>query len=128
MACEQMRQVTETLRTLADKSTGEDKRFLPEKVEEVRKAIDGIRKQARGEELQRVAELEEGLKKLEEEMRPRSIDEQDVMRNFEEECEEKVTREGSGEIYGKGKGKGNGGKGKHASRKGKFREKEQRRW
>ena len=93
-----MRQVMETLRTLADISTGENKRCLPEKVEEVRKAIDGIRKQARGEELQRVAELEEGLKKFEEEMRPRSIDEQDVMRNFEEECEEKVTREGSGEI------------------------------
>ena len=81
-----------TLRTLADKSTDEDKRCLTEKVEEVRKAIDGIRKQARGEELQRVAELEEILKKLEEEMRPRSIDEQDVMRDFEEECEEKVTR------------------------------------
>ena len=36
-----------------------------EKVEEVRKAIVGIRKQARGEVLQCVAELEEGLKKLE---------------------------------------------------------------
>ena len=65
-----------------------------------------------------MAELEEGLKKKEGEMRPRSIDEQDVMRDFEEECEEKVTREGSGDIYGKGKGKGIGGKGKHASRKG----------
>ena len=68
-----------------------------------------------------MAELEEGLKKLEEEMRPRSIDEQDVMRDSEEECEEKVKREGGGEIYGKGKGTGNGGKGEHASRKGKFR-------
>ena len=64
MACEQMRQVMETLRTLADKSTGEGKRCSVEKVEEVRKAIVGLRKQARGEELQRVAELEEGLKKL----------------------------------------------------------------
>ena len=63
----------ETMRALADKSTGEDKRCLAEKVEEVRKAIDGIRKQVRGEESQRVAELEEGLKKLEEEMRPRSM-------------------------------------------------------
>ena len=89
----------------------------------MRTAIDGIRKQARGEELQRVAELEEGLKKLVEEVRPRSIDEQDVMRDFEGECEERVTREGSGEIYGKGKGKGNGRKGKRASRKGKFRRK-----
>ena len=53
-------------------------------------------------------------------MRPRNIDEQDVMRDSEEECEEKVTR-GGGEIYGKGEGKGNGGKGEHASRKGKFR-------
>ena len=60
MACEQMRQVIETLRTLADKATGEDKRCVVEK-EEVRKAIIGLRKQARGEELQRVAELEEGL-------------------------------------------------------------------
>ena len=68
MACEQMRQVMETLRTLAGNSTGEDKRCLVENVEEVRKAIVGLRKQARGEELQRVAELEEGLKKLEEEM------------------------------------------------------------
>ena len=58
MACEQMRQVMETLRTLADKSTGEDKRCV---VEEVRKAIVGLRKQARGEDLQCVAELEESL-------------------------------------------------------------------
>ena len=86
------------------KSTGKDKRCLAQKVEEVRKEVDGIGRQARGEELQRVAELEEGLKELEEEMRPRSIDEQDVMRDLEEECEEKVTREGRGEICGKGKG------------------------
>ena len=33
------------------------------------------------------------------------------MGDFEAECEEKVTREGSGEIYGKGQGKGNGGRG-----------------
>ena len=107
IACEQMRQVMETLRTLADNSTGEEKRCVVEKVEELRKAMAGIRKQARGEESQRVAELEEGLKKLEEEMRPRSIDEQGVMRDSEEECEEKVARQGGGEIYGKGKGKGN---------------------
>ena len=68
MACEQMRQVMETLRALADNSTGEDKRCVVEKVEEVRKAIVGLRKQAKGEDLQRVAELEESLKKLEEEM------------------------------------------------------------
>ena len=90
-------------------------------MEEVRKAIDGIGRQARGEELQHVAELQEGLKKLEEEMRPRSIDEQGVMRDFEEECEEKVTREDRGEICGKCKGKGNGGKGEHACRGEGFR-------
>ena len=68
MACEQMRQVMETLRTLAGNSTAEQKRCLVENVEELRKAIVGLRKQARGEELQRVAELEESLKKLAEEM------------------------------------------------------------
>ena len=47
----------ETLRTLANKSTGEDKRCVVEKVEEVRKAIVCLRKQARGEDLQRVAKL-----------------------------------------------------------------------
>ena len=46
-------QVMETLRTLADNSPGEDKRCVVEKVEELRKAIVGLRKQARGEELQR---------------------------------------------------------------------------
>ena len=34
MACEQMRQVMETLRTLADNSTGEDKIRVVENVEE----------------------------------------------------------------------------------------------
>ena len=50
MSCEQMRQVMETLKTLADNSTGEDKRRVVENVEELRKAIIGLRKQARGEE------------------------------------------------------------------------------
>ena len=76
MACEQMRQVMENLKTLADNSTGEDKRRVVENVEELRKAIIGLRKQARGEELQRVAELEESLKKLEEEMLLWSVEEQ----------------------------------------------------
>ena len=84
MACEQMRQVMETLRTLADKSTGEDKRCVVEKVEEVRKAIVGLRKQARGEDLQRVAELEESLKRLEEEMLPWSVEEQEQRRQEEQ--------------------------------------------
>ena len=77
MACEQMRQVMETLRTLADNSTGEDKRRVVENVEELRKATIGLRKQARGEELQRVAELEESLKKLEEEMLLWRVEEQE---------------------------------------------------
>ena len=75
----------DTLRTLADKSTGEDKRCLVEKVEEVRKAIVGLRKQATGEDLQRVAELEESLKKLEEEMPPWSVEEEQEQRRQEEQ-------------------------------------------
>ena len=75
----------ETLRTLAGKSTGEDKRCLVEKVEEVRKAIVGLGKQARGEELQRVAESEENLKKLEEEMLTWSVEEQEQRRQEEQE-------------------------------------------
>ena len=50
----------------------------------MRKAIIGLRKQARGEELQRVAELEEGLKKLEEEMLPWSVEEQEQRRQEEQ--------------------------------------------
>ena len=77
-------QVMETLRTLADNSPGEDKRCVVEKVEELRKAIVGLRKQARGEELQRVAELEESLKKLEEDMLPWSVEEQEQRRQEEQ--------------------------------------------
>ena len=77
-----------TLRTLADKSTGEDKRCVVEKVEEVRKAIVGLRKQARGEDLQRVAELEESLKRLEEEMLPCSVEEQEQRRQGEQRRQE----------------------------------------
>ena len=96
IACDQMRQVMETLRTLADKSTGEDKRCLVEKVEEVRKAIVGLRKQARGEELQRVAELEGGLKKLEEEMLPWSVEEQEQRRQEEQEQRRQEEQESKG--------------------------------
>ena len=84
MASEQMRQVMETLTTLADKSTGEDKRCVVDKVEEVRKAIVGLRKQARGEDLQRVAELEESLKRLEEEMLTWTVEEQEQRRQEEQ--------------------------------------------
>ena len=125
MACEQMRQVMETLRTLADNSTGEDKRCVVEKVEELRKAIIGLRKQVRGEELQRVAELEESLKKLEEEMLLWSVEEQEQRRQEEqrrqgEQEEQRRQEEQEHAAMRKGKGKGNGGKGEHASRKGKF--------
>ena len=96
MACEQMRQIKNSVSKV--KSTDEG-------MEVVRNAMAGVGKQARSEELQRVEELEEGLKKLEEDMRPRTIEEQDVMRDFEEECEEKVTREGRGEICGKDEGR-----------------------
>ena len=93
--CEQMRQVMETLRIFAGNSTGED-RCSVENVEEVRKAIVGLRKQARGEELQRVAELEEGLKKLEEEMLPWSVEEQEEQRRQEEQEEGKKSKKSNG--------------------------------
>ena len=106
MACEQMRQVMETLRTLAITRRVKDKRRVAENVEDLRKAIIGLRKQARGEELQRVAELEESLKKLEEEMILWSVEEQEQRRQEEQEHA----------VLGKGKGKGNGGKGEHGGK------------
>ena len=119
MACEQMRQVLENLKTVADNSTGEDKRRVVENVEELRKAIIGLRKQARGEELQRVAELEESLRKLEEEMILWSFEEQE-QRWQEEQTWYGEQEEQEHAAMTKGKGKGNGGKGEHASGKGKF--------
>ena len=119
MACEQMRQVLENLKTLADNSTGEDKRRVAENVEELRKAIIGLRKQARGDELQRVAELEESLKKLEEEMLLWSFEEQEQRRQ-EEQTWQGEQEEQEHAAMRKGKGKGNGGKGEHANRKGRF--------
>ena len=116
MACEQMRQVMENLKTLADDSTGEDKRRVVENVEELRMAIIGLRKQARGDELQRVAELEESLKKMEEEMLLWSVEEQEQRRKEEQQRQEEQEHA----VMRKGKGKGNGGKGEHASRKGRF--------
>ena len=50
----------------------------------MRKAIVGLRKQARGEDLQRVAELEESLKRSEEEMLPWSVEEQEQRRQEEQ--------------------------------------------
>ena len=120
----------ETLKTLVDNSTGDDKRRVVENVEELRKTIIGLRKRARGEELQRVAELEESLKRLEEEMLLWSVEEQEQRRQEEqrrqgEQEEQRRQEEQELAVMRKGKGKGNGGKGEHASRKGKFGEKEQ---
>ena len=104
MACEQMRQVLENLKTVADNSTGEDKRRVVENVEELRKAIIGLRKQARGEELQRVAELEESLRKLEEEMLLWSFEEQEqrwqeeqTLHGEQEEQEHAAIEKGQGQ-------------------------------
>ena len=63
MACEQMRRIKESVSKV--QSTDEDKRCLAEGMEVVRRAIAGVGKKAKGVELQRVAELEEELKKLE---------------------------------------------------------------
>ena len=114
-----MRLITENVSNV--QWTDEDKRRCAEGTDNLRVALAGVIKEATNEGLKRVVELEEGWKKLEEEVRTRSME--DVMRCFEEECDEEVTREGSCEIYGKGKGNGNGGKEEHASRKVKFREK-----
>ena len=51
----------------------------------MRKAKVGLRKQARGEDLQHVAELEESLKRSEEEMLPWSVEEQEQRRQGEQE-------------------------------------------
>ena len=73
-------------------------------MEEVRKAIVGLRKQARGEDLQRVAELEESLKRLEEEMLPWSVEEQEQRRQEEQrrqgEQEEQRRQEEQGQHPG----------------------------
>ena len=58
-----------------------------------------MRKGATNEGLKRVVELEEGWKKLEEEVRTRSMEGQDVMRRFD------VMRDGD-EIGGKDGGEG----------------------
>ena len=129
MACEQMRWITESVSTL--QSTDEEKRRLAEEVEKVRKAMAGMGKKATGGDLQRVAEMEESLKKLKEEVQAKDVDEQEMMMDFEGKGEKKVVREGRGsaglvqggdethrmnETCGKSKGKGNGGKGEHGGK------------
>ena len=81
----------------------------------------GMKKQATGGDLQRVAEMEENFKKLEKEVQAKGA----------ETGEKKVTREGRGraglvqggdethrmnETSGNGKGKGSGGKGEHGGK------------
>ena len=71
MACEQMRWITESVSML--QSTDEEKRRFSEEVEKVRKAMAGVEKQVTGEDLQRLAEMEEGLKNCEEEVRVKGV-------------------------------------------------------
>ena len=118
MACEQTRWMTESVNML--QSTDEDKRRLAEEVEKLRKMMAGMGKQATGGDLQRVAEMEESLKKLEKEVQAKDVDDQKMTLNFAETGEKKVTREGRGtaglvqgrdethrmnETSGKGEGK-----------------------
>ena len=53
-------------------------------------------------------------------MRPRSIHEQDVMRDFEEECEEKVTNEDRGQVLWKRQGQRERRKRRTCKQKGKI--------
>ena len=94
MACEQMMWMTESVNML--QSTDEYKRRLAEEVENVRKMMAGMEKQATGGDLQRVAEMEESLKKLEKEVQAKDVDDQEMMRNFEDKGEKNVVREGTG--------------------------------
>ena len=89
-----MRWITESISTL--ESTEEEKRRLAEEVDKVRKMMAGVEKQVTGEDLQRLSEMEEGLKTFEEQVQAKGVDDQEVMTNFEDKCEKKVTREGRG--------------------------------
>ena len=129
MACEQMRWITEHVSML--QSTEEEKRRLAEEVDKVRKMKAGMEKQVTGEDLQRLSEMEEYLKKFEEEVQAKGVDEQRTTMNIAETGEKKVAREGRGcaglvqgrdethmmnETSGKGRGKGSGGKGEQGGK------------
>ena len=129
MACEQMKWITESASTL--QSTEEEKRRLAEEVDKERKMMAGVEKQVTGEDLRRMAEMEEGLKKFEEEVQAKGVDNQEMVTNFEDKGEKKVTRERRGcaglvqgvdethrmnKTCGKSEGKGNGGKGEHGGK------------
>ena len=114
MACEQMRWMTESVNML--QSTDEDKRRLAEEVEKMRKLMAGMRKQATGGDLQRVAEMEENLKKLEEKVQMKEVTREDrgcagLVQGGDETHE-------MNETSRKGRGKGNGGKGEHGGKGG----------
>ena len=125
MACEQIRWITESISTL--QSTEEEKRRLAEEVDKVRKMMAGMEKQVTGEDLQRLSEMEEGLKKFEDEVQAKDVDEPEVTGRL---VEEQTGRGSAGLVRGgderhwadesnrKGKGKGNGGKGDHGSKGG----------
>ena len=118
MACEQLRLPTEGI---SQGLTEEDRRRILGCIENVWKVLAVVEEKVKGEDVRRVAELKESLKKLEEEeVRLVSGEQQEVTRSFSQKSEEKVTGEGGG---GKGKGKGIRGKGEHADIGGKFRRK-----
>ena len=118
MACEQLRLPTEGM---SQGPTEEDRRRISGGIENARKVLAVVEEKVKGEDVRRVAELKESLKKLEEEeVRLVRGEQQEVTRSIEQKSEEKVTREGG---VGKGEGKGIGGKGEHANTGRKFRRK-----
>ena len=118
MACEQLRLPTEGMsQEYTEEKTGDASRGV---LKMRGRCWQLWRRKWTGEDVRRVAELKESLKKLEEEVRLRSGEQQEVTRPIDQKSEEKVTGEGGG---GKGKGKGNGGKGEHANIGGKIQEK-----
>ena len=76
IACEQLRLLTERM----NEATEEDKRCMAEHIENVRKVLAVVEEKVKGEDVQRMAEVEEGLEKLEEKMRPWSVEEQEQRR------------------------------------------------
>ena len=119
MACEQLRLPTEGM---SQGPTEEDRRRISGGIENARKVLAVVEEKVKGEDVRRVAELIESLKKLEEEEEVRVVrgEQQEVTRSIEQKSEEKVVREGG---VGKGKGKGIGGKGEHANIGRKIQEK-----
>ena len=94
MVCEEMRWAMETVNML--QSTDEDKRRIAEELEKVKKAMAGMGKQATGGDLERVAEMEESLTKLEKEVQAKDVDDHKMTMNFAETGQKKDTREGRG--------------------------------